>query len=209
MCDKSCENCFLSRREFLSTTAGLALALAGCEVIGKSKQVPVENKKSDTGKEIKEMDNLKYVTYCGLYCGLCTARCRIPKQAAALRDTMANDGYDKWGVNIPDFKEFWKFLNEHCEPDKNCPGCRQGGGPPFCSIRKCATAKKIDLCVYCDEYPCNRIASIAKGYPTLLADGKRIKEIGIDKWIAEQQQRAKTGFAYADIRCYPYTVPEK
>ena len=155
------------------------------------------------------MDNLKYVTYCGLYCGLCTARCRIPRQAAALRDTMANDGYDKWGVNIPGFNEFWKFLNEHCEPDKNCPGCRQGGGPPFCGIRKCAKAKNIEICVFCDEYPCYRIDAVAKGYPTLIADGKRIKEIGIDKWTAEQQQRVQTGFAYADIRCYPYSVPDK
>jgi len=45
------------------------------------------------------------------------------------------------------------------------------------------------------------------GYPTLIADGKRIKKIGIDAWIEEQEERVKTGFAYADIRCYPYEVP--
>ena len=31
----------------------------------------------------KEKDNLKFVTYCGLYCGLCANRGRIPEQAKA------------------------------------------------------------------------------------------------------------------------------
>ncbi len=53
------------------------------------------------------------------------------------------------------------------------------------------------------------IDNIAKGYPTLLSDGKRIKDIGIDAWIEEQEVRAKSGFAYVDIRCYPYEVPDK
>ncbi len=209
MCDKSCQSCALTRRDFLSTTAGLALTMTGCNIIGQSKLSHHKDKKSEIGKEIKEMDNMKFVTYCGLYCDLCAIRGRIPKQADDLRETMVNEGYDKWGGNIPGFNEFWKFLTERCEPDRNCLGCRQGGGPPFCPIRKCATAKKIDLCVFCDEYPCNRIAELAKGYPNLLADGKRIKEIGIEKWIKEQQERAETGFAYADIRCYPYSVPEE
>ena len=47
------------------------------------------------------------------------------------------------------------------------------------------------------------------GYPTLIADGKRIKKIGIDAWIEEQEERVKTGFAYADIRCYPHEVPDE
>ncbi len=50
---------------------------------------------------------------------------------------------------------------------------------------------------------------IAKGYPTLIADGERMKEIGIEAWIDEQEERAKTGVAYVDIRCYPYEVPKK
>ena len=49
---------------------------------------------------------------------------------------------------------------------------------------------------------------IAEGYPTLLADGQRIKKIGLEAWVQEQEERAKTGFAYVDIRCYPYGVPE-
>ena len=60
----------------------------------------------------------------------------------------------------------------------------------FCSIRKCAREKKVDVCVFCQEYPCERLLGVAKGYPTLIADGKRMKEIGIEAWVQEQKERA-------------------
>ncbi|MEW6106136.1 MAG: NAD-dependent epimerase/dehydratase family protein [Bacillota bacterium] len=37
-------------------------------------------------------------------------------------------------------------------------------------------------------------------YPLLLADGRRMREIGLEKWVAEQEARDATGFAYADVR---------
>lgn len=154
------------------------------------------------------MAGLELVTYCGLYCNLCGSRGRIPSQASALRDSMVTEGYEDWGGELPGFKAFWEFLADLSDPDKSCPGCRQDGGPPFCTIRKCAREKGFDLCVYCEEYPCRRVLGIAEGYPTLLADGERIRKIGVDAWIQEQEERAKTGFAYMDIRCYPYTVPD-
>lgn len=153
------------------------------------------------------MDKLKFVTYCGLYCDLCSSRCRTPFIAKSLRDLMLKEGYKYWGKELPGFKEFWKFLSNLCNPDKNCPGCHKGGGPPFYSTRKCAKEKKVDVCVFCDEYPFNKIQALAKGYVTLIADGKIMKEIGIDEWIKEQKERANTGFAYVDIRHHPYEVP--
>ena len=155
------------------------------------------------------MADLRLVTYCGLYCGLCAERGRIPRQAGALRDSMSKEGYEHWGKELPGFVEFWKFLDGLCGPDKACPGCRQDGGPPFCTIRKCVREQEIEVCVFCEDYPCKRVLGIAKGYPTLIADGKRMKEIGIEAWIEEQEERAKTGFAYVDIRCYPYKVPDE
>ena len=155
------------------------------------------------------MDDLKLITYCGLYCELCANRGRIPQQAKALKESMFKEGYDKWGSPIPAFNDFWKFLSYLCDPNTGCPGCRQGGGPPECTIRKCALEKKIDVCIFCRDYPCKRVLGLAKGYPTLIADGKRMKEIGIETWVKEQEERAKTGFAYVDIRCYPYSVSDE
>ena len=153
------------------------------------------------------MDELKLVTYCGLYCGLCSQINRTPILAGKLTAVMKKDGWDYWGHEIPKFTEFWEFLQQLAKKDENC-NCRNGNcGAPFCTIRKCAREKGIDLCVDCKEYPCRRIEGIAKGYPTLIADGKRIKEIGMEKWVKEQEERRASGFAYVDIRCYPYEVP--
>jgi len=153
------------------------------------------------------MADLQQVTYCGLYCGLCSQKNRTPRQAAALQDTMKKDGWEYFGPHFENFEAFWKFLAKLSEVGSHC--CRNDNcGARFCTIRKCAREKGVDVCVFCAEYPCRRIESIAKGYPTLLADGQRIKAIGLDAWIAEQEERAKTGFAYVDIRCYPYEVPK-
>lgn len=151
-----------------------------------------------------ESEDMKYMTYCGLYCGLCSSRNRIPKQAQALQDSMVRDGYDQWGEDyLPNFKAFWMFLNERCDPDKCCPGCRQGGGYPGCEVRKCAQQRNVDICVHCDDYPCKHVSEFGKIYPTLIADGQRLKEIGMERWIQEQKKRAETGFVYSDIRNSP------
>jgi len=155
------------------------------------------------------MADLTQVTYCGLYCGLCAQRNRIPQRARNLQESMHKEAWDQWGTEIPGFKEFWSFLNGLAKSESRC-SCRGGAcGPPFCRIRKCAPEKGVDVCPFCGEYPCYRILGIAKGYVSMLADAERMKTIGIDSWIAEQEERRKTGFAYVDIRCYPYEVPDK
>ncbi len=155
----------------------------------------------------RQKDELKLIAYCGLYCGLCAERARIPEQAQALRETMAEEGYEYWGTDLPAFKEFWFFLNNLCDAEKTCLGCRSNGGPPFCGIRKCAREREVEICVFCEEYPCSRIRMLEVGYPMLVKDGLRMRELGESKWVREQEKRVKTGFAYADIRCRPYKVP--
>jgi len=143
---------------------------------------------------------LRLVTYCGLYCGLCAQCCRIPQQARSLQDTMRREGYEYWGKEISGFEQFWKFLGGLADSESRC-SCRSGGcGPSFCAIRKCARARGVEVCVFCDEYPCQHIQGLAKRYPNLLADGQRMKNVGIDAWIKEQEERRRSGFAYADIR---------
>jgi len=80
--------------------------------------------------------SLEFVTYCGLYCGLCADRTRIPQRAAALQAAMVEEGWPYYGPTMPGFEEFWRFLQELTEG--GCPGCRAGGGPPNCLIRVCA-----------------------------------------------------------------------
>jgi hypothetical protein len=155
------------------------------------------------------MDKLEQVTCCGLYCGLCSTRNRIPRRAKELMDSMHKEGWDFWGKEQPGFNEFWAFLNKLSGMEADC-NCHAGKcGPPFCTIRVCVKKKGVDACPFCDEYPCHRILGLAKGYVTMLADGARMKEKGLEAWIDEQEERRKTGFAYSDIRNQPYNVPDK
>ncbi|HDR06512.1 MAG TPA: DUF3795 domain-containing protein [Candidatus Coatesbacteria bacterium] len=156
------------------------------------------------------MDPYRHVTFCGLYCGLCSSRTRVPKLARELKSCMAREGYPLWGAYVyPHFAEFWRALKGFCSADKVCPGCRQEGGPPACGIRKCAQRRGIITCPLCEEFPCGKIEMLAEGYHLLIPDGRRLKEISVEKWEKEQRERAKTGFCYVDVRCHPYTVPEE
>ena len=148
------------------------------------------------------MQDLTYVTYCGLYCKLCDNLARVLQQASALHTTLQKGGWDSFGPHlITDFKEFWVVLKQLSQVDPNFKGCRGGKcGNPDCKIRKCAQSRKVELCPSCKDYPCKHIHELAKRYPNLIGDGKRQQEVGVDQWIQEQEERFKTGFCYCDIR---------
>lgn len=148
---------------------------------------------------------LRLVTYCGLYCGLCAQRARIPRIAHQLQQTLHEEGFDDFYQYVPYMKEtfptFWSFLGYLADFDCTC---RTGkGGPPDCKIRNCATERRLLVCPQCEEYPCKHIEALAERYPTLIQDGRRLQRIGIGKWADEQEARAKRGFTYADVR-YPH-----
>ncbi len=147
------------------------------------------------------MSDVRLLSYCGLHCGLCGLRARIPKQAQALRESLAKEGVEYWGPFIQGYEGFQEFLVALCDPDKSCPACRQGGGPPGCEVRECARSRGVDACPFCQDFPCERVEGIGRTYPTLIADGVRLRAIGADAWNREQEARARAGFCYADIRC--------
>jgi len=169
---------------------------------------PAELGLSDRCASVIQMADSRLATYCGLWCGLCAQRGRIPTRAKDLREAMNKEGYESWASQLLNFKEFWAFLARLCDPDAACPGCRQGGGPEFCGIRKCARQRGVEVCPFCDAYPCERVCELGRVYPTLISDGTRMRQIGLEAWILEQEERSRTGFVYADIRCYPCKGPE-
>jgi hypothetical protein len=68
-------------------------------------------------------------------------------------------------------------------------------------MRRCAKVKGVDACPFCDDYPCEMLLEFSRRYPTLIFDGQRMKQIGMQAWIAEQESRRQNGFCYGDIRC--------
>lgn len=149
---------------------------------------------------MSSQNSLRLVSYCGLYCSLCAQRSRIPHEAKRLQSSLHEEGFDDWYRYFPDMKEFpqfWQFLQKLAELD--C-ACRAEGGPPDCQIRRCATEKHIDVCPQCREYPCTLVTRLAERYPTMIQDGKHLQKVGLEAWIKEQEERAKRGVVYADIR---------
>ena len=149
---------------------------------------------------------MELVTFCGLYCDLCAERARIPQRAAALQAAMVEEGWPFWGPSVPGFAEFWSFL-EGLASGTGCPGCRAGGGFPGCRIRICARERGLDGCSQCEDFACERVEALAARYPTLIADNVRMQAVGLEQWLAEQEERARRGVVYADIR-YRVDEPE-
>jgi hypothetical protein len=184
-----------NRRQFVkSAAAGLALGAVGA--LPSVADQPTDRDEKKDEKMSKQLD-LTYVTYCGLYCKLCAEAGRIPKQSAQLVDSLVKEGYEYYGDK--QLLEKLRSLSKH--GGDGFKGCRGGAcGIPSCEIRKCAQERKMDVCSSCKDYPCDKVKSLAKRYPNLIADGTRQKEVGLPKWIEEQEERCKTGFCYADIR---------
>ncbi len=147
------------------------------------------------------MSDMKYVTYCGLYCKLCANIARIPQQARDLRETMQKDSWEFFGEHcMPGFNDFYEFLGKFTTLDETHPGCRGGCGNPECQIRICAKNKGVEVCSACEEYPCQTMQWLVDKYPNIVADGQRQQKVGMEQWIKEQEARRKAGFCYNQIR---------
>jgi hypothetical protein len=107
---------------------------------------------------------------------------------------MQSDGWEYYGEEVyPEFQAFWKVLNDLGEMDQTSPLCIGGCGDPTCQIRVCAREKGLRVCAECTEFPCQLLTDFTRRYPFLVENGMRIREIGIDAWLAEQDELAARG----------------
>jgi hypothetical protein len=87
-----------------------------------------------------------------------------------------------------------------------CYGCKSDsvfGGCGKCLVRRCASKKAVDSCLDCKKYPCilfhltgmmKKIVKLEEKLPHLkdtLINSKRIKQVGVDAWLKEQEQSWK------------------
>jgi hypothetical protein len=100
-------------------------------------------------------------------------------------------GFEFRAEDAFDFKQFVKGLERFIENAK-CPGCQQGGGPPGCEVRRCCFGKGLRICFECEEFPCSKFEEYAD--PDTMDRYKRFKEIGFEKWVEEQAQKAREGY---------------
>ena len=154
------------------------------------------------------MDAISEVTYCGLYCPNCGVRCHLPQRAAALIEEMKIGEWEEWAHTMDGFTPFWKFLGGLADVSVTKRCREETCGAPNCGMRNCAKSKSVATCPMCEEYPCEMIQVLSKSNPTLIFDGRRMKEIGMQAWIVEQEERRGKGFCYQDIRCGKDIVPQ-
>jgi hypothetical protein len=101
-----------------------------------------------------------------------------------------------------DFDEFRKGLEWFSAAQ--CPMCLNGGGAP-CENRKCATKKSLQSCLLCDDYlTCRNTEYQRDVYPFVVENYNRVKEVGFQKHLEEEEERAKAGvdlMGHLERRC--------
>ena len=155
---------------------------------------------------MSELKGLELATYCGLYCDACAIKNgQIRDAAKALQGMLSAYEYAQWA---PMMAQFFPATKHYPEFDgvlewlmtQDCPGCLQGGGNPECAIRICAKEKDLAGCWECSEEACEKTKEIDQGYPGVVENRKRIRQIGLEAWLAEQAARVEDGFSYLDVR---------
>ena len=120
------------------------------------------------------MEDISRITFCGLCCLDCHGHTgRIPDLARNLRSELRKAHYDKIAEVLSElpfaqgFKQYQEcydvlglMMKFRCKK-----GCRDGGGPPFCTIRKCCIDQDISGCWECDQAPgCEQLDFLNKGH---------------------------------------------
>ena len=113
--------------------------------------------------------------YCGLYCGAC-AIYRMYKD----RDT----------------ERLGRAAREvfHCQPEEiRCQGWRGSLDhlwSPQCQIRACTRERGIVFCHECADFPCDELVALSADRRDIpLANLRRLAEVGLEVWLAEQEAR--------------------
>lgn len=142
---------------------------------------------------------------CGVYCGQCpNGNGRVKMMAKELKRLVDTVRYDWVGSVVKSFKyeEFRKGLEWFA--DAQCPMCLNGGGAP-CENRKCASEKKLESCLLCNDYlTCKNTEYQRDWYPFVVENCKRVKEVEFQKYLEEEEERAKAGIdlmGHLERRC--------
>jgi len=142
---------------------------------------------------------------CGVYCGQCpNGNGRVKMMAGELKRLVDTTRYD-WVRDVVksfSYDEFRKGLEWFS--DSQCPMCLNGGGAP-CPNRKCASEKSLQTCLSCDDYlTCKNTEYQRETYPFVVDNYNRVKQVGLQKHLEEEEQRAKAGvdlMGHLERRC--------
>ncbi len=134
------------------------------------------------------------IAYCGLNCKDCRERFQdIRETAALLQEKMEKVNFSEMAKAIPFMKRKYKGYLKSMEFFKEeCPGCRNKGGNPFCSIRKCATKHGYFTCAECEtEYPCKKFDMLFRVHidDEIQTTIENIRNVGMEHHIKSQNDQ--------------------
>lgn len=119
-------------------------------------------------------ENKDLIAYCGLYCGDCPIHNgKIADLARDLRKELRQSNFDKTAEALSSYSFFDVFNNyQQCYEVLGAMAklrcrkiCKDGGGPPFCKVRKCCQKKGIEGCWECDEFEtCEKLDILKPGH---------------------------------------------
>lgn len=139
------------------------------------------------------MSAQNFIAFCGLYCKECPlGRSKIADLARDLRKELRQAKFEHIAKSIakyfPAFKDYDRcyevlgsFVRLRCRKI-----CKEGGGPPFCKIRKCCQKKEIKGCWACREFEtCKKLNFLRGGHGDAHIKNLRIlNNKGVQKFLA-------------------------
>ena len=131
---------------------------------------------------------------CGIYCGQCpSGNGRVRFAAGELKRLVDTTRYGWLEEAEKSFKfsEFRRGLEWFSQTQ--CQGCLKGGGAP-CENRRCAAERKLASCLQCGDYMICHFTEYQRSmYPFVAENYARVKEVGLEKHLEEEEERARAG----------------
>ena len=89
------------------------------------------------------------------------------------------------------FSEYRKGLEWFSQAQ--CQGCHKGGGAP-CENRPCAKERGLKSCLLCGDYvTCPKTIYHRETYPFVIDNYNQVKEVGFEKYLDEEEEKARAG----------------
>ena len=102
------------------------------------------------------------IAYCGLDCSAC------PIHLA----TLEPDAVKQYAMRVSIAHECFVHYGMKLQPEEvnDCDGCLANTGRLFsscrnCEIRKCASAKELESCAFCEDYACELLDEMFRSDP--------------------------------------------
>ncbi len=125
-------------------------------------------------KRVQAREPRQLAAPCGLYCGNC-------------------DLYRAWADNNRAAKKALARELSCSVEETFCAGCRVEAGECWagdCHFKQCTQKMGISFCHECGQFPCQHLVDFSEEeyHKHILQNLMRIKELGVERWLAEQEE---------------------